>query len=104
MIEFLKGALLTMGILERKPSPEVMGLLKMTADAGGELYDPEVDIGVINEAKRLGLVEFVTSTRTGGAEYLCLTPGGRKTALAGKVHLKERVMPWHAPHARRTRS
>lgn len=81
MIEFLKGLLLGMGILQRKPSLEVMRLPKTTYDAGGELYDPDVDIGVINEAKRLGLVEFVTSTRTCGAEYLCLTPGGRKAAV-----------------------
>lgn len=70
-----------MGILEQKPSPSILALLRSIEDAGGEIWNPEVEMALVTEAKRLGLVESATMG-TGGGHHLCLTPGVSPHAVA----------------------
>jgi len=60
-------------------SVEAAGLVVWLAEKGGEAEDVAVDIAIVNEAIRHGLLERVTVGTT-GAELLVLTKAGRDLA------------------------
>lgn len=83
MANLVQHILLAMGILEQKPSPSTLALLRSIEAAEGEIWNPEVEMALVTEAKRLGLVES-TTMGTGGRHHLCLTPGGQRAAAASR--------------------